>query len=249
MSLLGSGIVVMLLGGVFALCSIDDWKTRRRFRSTPIQSIADAPGEGVVRIHGKVCPSDEGLVRVPLAERDAVWYCLTVSEQVQSGKSKTWKEILRRSDDRAFLVDDGSGQCAIVQPHGGKFLVEREEIAWIGLGSDPSDEFELFLAENGIKSTGILGFRKTLRCELQCISPDDTVHVLGPSRRPGQGFNSFYRMSTSSQLVLSINEQTKDPLYFSTQTHAELTGIAWFFLISVMVFCFGLLLVIIEFTV
>jgi len=232
--------MLAFLGGILALCGFDDWKTRKRFRKTRTQTIIDAPGDGVVRIHGKVCPGEEGVVHVPLLEREAVWYCLTVSERVKSGKSSTWRERIRKTDERVFLVDDGSGPPAVVQPHAGKAVVDKQTIASCGFGNDPSLEFDTFLIENGMKSTGIIGFNKTLRCEVQYIAPDDMVHVLGPSRRAGQAFGGFYR-TNSSPLVLSIDEQTKEPLHFSNKTEAQLTGISWLFLVGMVVLLLGML--------
>jgi len=239
------GFFCALFGGIIAINNLAEWQLRRRFRTTQTQSIVDTPGNSIVKIHGKVCPSEKGLVRVPLLDKDVVLYRLTVSKLVPTRTTSNWAEIHGEAAEHPFLVDDGSGLCAVVRPEGGKWLVDKKTIASSGLYTEPSVEFRAYLDSLGIESRG-MDYSTPLRCEVQCIAPDDMVFVVGPSFRAAHGSSSVYR-ANAAPLVVAVDDKSREPLYFSNQSDATLTAVAWKFhcgwvgfIAGVLMFLFGL---------
>jgi len=241
-------VFLAAIGGIATVVGgLEEWKIATLFRKTPARPVAETAGDGLVRIRGKVRPGELGLLRVPLLNHQVVWYSLEVFEPQAGVSSRPARRILSMSDGLAFLVDDGSGQCALVRPHGAVFLVATQIVASCGSCDEISHELDTFLASKGIGARTKPGYNKAIQCRLQCVGPDDIVHVLGPSERPG--FGHFFGMSRSSQLVLSTDEKRKEPLYISNQSEAKLTGIPWLFLVGVLFLCAGVLILLVEFVV
>ena len=205
--------VLAIAGCVMMVMGADARKRADLFRTTPRKSVVDTPGDGLVRIYGKVTQGEEGLVRVPILGREVVWYSLTILRDCG-----LWCRIHTQSEGRAFLVDDGSGQCAMVEPSGASCLADSEIVASCVSGDAPSEAFRSLLTDLGISVTSVGALNKSLRCEVRMIAPNDTIDVLGPSRRLGQGPNDCYRVNPSSQLVISLNPAIETPLYLSKWT-------------------------------
>jgi len=218
---------VVMLPLVFTLLLIrvgfDARKNRKPFRRTKTQSIQDAAGDGLVMIHGTVCPSEEGLVDLPILGRPVVWYSLTLLERPNGFfGSNIEQQILKESGHRAFLLDDGSGECAIVEPGGAVAWLEKHTAATCGQDTYATREFESYLASRHLTSRDATGHGRILRCEVQYVEPGDVLHVVGTSRRLGQRNESPYRSAKSSQIVLSQNSQQNEPLGMTTRSAKEI---------------------------
>ena len=112
------GALVFLIGVIITLTNIKNWKRRQRIIATPTSPVAQAPGNGLVEIKGRVVASEQGIIQTPFSGRHAVWTRITVQELRSSGKNSYWHTLLTEADGRVFMVDDGSGQMARVMPVG-----------------------------------------------------------------------------------------------------------------------------------
>jgi hypothetical protein len=225
--LLVIGGILFVIGIIVTLTNLKNFKRRQRIIATPTSPIAQAPGNGLVEIKGRIQPSEQGLVQAPFSGRHAVWVRITVQELRSSGRNSYWHTILSEVDGRPFMVDDGSGQMARVMANGANVILDKHNIASSGTFNDAAHHLEGFLASRGLKSTSWLGFNKSMRYEEELLAPGDPLYALGPSRREaGPPTHDGYRMSPGSMLVM-FAAQAMGPegeLLLTNKSEAELTS-------------------------
>lgn len=197
-------LLVAVLGALSAAKSMKNVRRRRRILTTPTTPIANAPGGALVEVKGRIVPSEQGLLRSPFSNRDAVWFRVTVEELRRRRRTAAWHTLVSEIDTRVFEIDDGSGQRARVEPARAEVLLHAQSVATSGTFKDAPPELERFLATRGLASTSWLGFNKTMRFQEEVLAPGDSLYALGPARRdPGPPTPAgAYRSGASSQLVL-----------------------------------------------
>jgi len=246
------GLVFMIAGGAIMWPGIKAHRMGKRVRETPVRPIASSPGNAPAMIQGRVYPSEEGLLPMPILGGYVAWYTIRVLSKSEvginrrAGRNRAWQQIYEETYHRTFWVDDGSGQHALVQPRGAMVLVNKQTVARCYWGEAPSYAFQSFLAHRGLRSTNLLGLNKTLRCEAEYIAPGDVVRVLGPSRRASPGGHGAYRVGPASPLMVSLDEHSRDPFCITTKGNAALSNIGWetlfgalFFVVGVVALVFG----------
>lgn len=218
------GGILVLAGFATALANLKNWKRRQRILGMPTSPIAQATGNQLVEIRGRVVPSEQGVLQTPFSGRYAVWTRITVQELRSSGRNSYWHTVLSETEQRVFMVDDGSGQLARVFPLGAHVILEKSAVASSGTFNDAKPHLEAFLASRGLKSTSWLGLNKSMRYEEELIAPGDPLFALGPSRRePGPPVSDGYRMVPSSQLGMFTAAGPEGELILTNKTEAELT--------------------------
>ena len=219
------GFILLVVGVILTLSNLKNWKRRQRIIATPTTPVAQAPGNQLVEIKGRVVPSEQGIIQTPFSGRHAVWTRITVQELRSSGRNSYWHTLLTEADGRVFMVDDGSGQMARVMPAGANVVLEKQSIASSGTFNDAQPHLEAFLMSRGLKSTSWLGLNKSMRYEEELIAPGDPVYALGPSRRePGPPVNDGYRMVPGSQLVMFMGMGPEGELLLTNKTEEQLTS-------------------------
>lgn len=219
------GALVFIIGVIITLTNIKNWKRRQRIIATPTSPVAQAPGNGLVEIKGRVVASEQGIIQTPFSGRHAVWTRITVQELRSSGKNSYWHTLLTEADGRVFMVDDGSGQMARVMPVGANVMLDKQSVASSGTFNDAQPHLEAFLASRGLKSTSWLGLNKSMRYEEELIAPGHPVYALGPSRREaGPPVNDGYRMVPGSQLVMFAGPGPEGELILTNKTEEQLTS-------------------------
>ena len=233
--------IIFVVGVIVALTNLKNWKRRQRIIATPTSPIAQAPGNALVEIKGRIQPSEQGLVQTPFSGRQAVWCRVTVQELRRSGKSSYWHTLLTEVDGRVFAVDDGTG-LARVMAQGAEVILDKQSVGSSGTFNDAAPHLEAFLMSRGLKSTSWLGFNKSMRYEEELLSPGDVLYALGPSRRePGPPMNDGYRMVPSSQLVMFHAGPTGE-LLLTNKSEDQLTSkLATGFIVGLVLTGVGLL--------
>jgi hypothetical protein len=244
MTLLLIGVGLTVIGGLVALANRTNWRRRQRILTTPTCPVAHAPGNGLVEVKGRILPSEQGLVQTPFSGRHAVWCRVKVEERRSSGKNSYWHTLLTEADGRVFLVDDGSGQVARVEPTGATVMLDARNVASSGTFNDAAPHLEAFLASRGLKSTSWLGFNKSMRYSEEILSPGDPLFAIGPSRRdPGPPVSDGYRMVPSSQLVMVPGFGEQGELILTNKSEEQLVGsLGWGFVIGLVMAGVGVLL-------
>src|SRR4051794_30724536 len=215
-ALLVIGGVLFIIGVIVVLTNLKNWKRRQRIIQTPTSPIAQAPGNQLVEIKGRVVPSEQGIIQTPFSGRHAVWTRITVQELRSSGRNSYWYTLLTEMDGRPFMVDDGSGQYARVMPAGASVILDKVNVAASGTFNDAQPHLEAFLASRGLKSTSWLGLNKSMRYEEELLAPGDPVYALGPSRREAGPMGS--------QLVMFVAPGPENELILTNKTEQQLTS-------------------------
>lgn len=219
------GGILFIIGLIVTLMNLKNFQRRKRIIATPTSPIAQAPGNGLVEIKGRIVASEQGLLQTPFSGRLAVWCRITVQELRRSGKNSYWHTLLTEVDARPFLVDDGSGQLARVLPMGANVMLDKHNIASSGTFNDAPPHLEAFLASRGHKSTGFFGFNKSMRYEEEVLSPEEALYSLGPSRRDaGPPVHDGYRMVPGSQLVMFHGTGPQGELLLTNKSEEQLTS-------------------------
>lgn len=95
----------------------------RLILDTPTSRIASA-AQGYVELRGRGQPLDGTPLLSPLNGLPVIWYRLTTMRKSSDGK---WHHQDTIESDASFLLDDGSGRCA-VDPEGAEMLVRRRDV-------------------------------------------------------------------------------------------------------------------------
>jgi hypothetical protein len=219
------GALCGVVGAISTARGMRDLRRRTRIKQTPTSAIALAAGNSDVEIRGRIVASEEGLVTAPFSQRPAVWSRTLVEHYQQRGRSGSWVTLLDEVHARPFLVEDGSGQRARVQPAGANVVLDARTVASSGPFRDPPPHVESFLRAHNIESTMWLGFNKRLRYREEVLEPGHTLYALGPSRRdPGPPVPDGYRMAPSSVLVLFSLGQGDGELILTNKSEDELVS-------------------------
>jgi len=237
------GGTLFVIGVIVTLVNLKNWKRRQRIIATPTSPVAQAPGNGLVEIKGRIAPSEQGLLQTPFSGRHAVWCRITVQELRSSGRNTYWHTILTEVDGRVFMVDDGSGQMGRVLPQGANVILDSHNIASSGTFNDAAPHLDAFLQSRGLKSTSWLGFNKSMRYSEEVLGPGDNLYALGPSRRdPGPPVHDGYRMVPGSMLVMFHGMGPEGELLLTNKTEDQLTSrLATGFIVGLVMTGLGIL--------
>ncbi len=200
-----AGLFLFVLGRGTLVDKRSFWN---RVVDTPTTKIADAPGGTVIEVQGVVVPSEEGTVTSRWGRREAVWWQVEFSDTSDHIDTILHKEVVKR----AFCVDDGSGQRALVRADLAHWNV-TEQIWYPGqifiparppMDRDLEREMKTFLLEkDGEQNRG--GFDVTERV----IGPGDPILVLGPTERGPDGQLVFHNRDGISE-TLHVSNMTQE---------------------------------------
>lgn len=187
-------------------------QTLRALRSVPRVSVSDATEGSLVRIVGTLRAGPRTL-EAPLSGRLCACFRVEVDVRVSTGKSSSWRNIIREEDGADFVVEDPSGR-ALVKGGTVETAIVLDQHLKSGTFDDATPELEAYLARHGHKSTDFLGFNKAIRYREGVLEPGETVAVLGRARweddpEPGavQPSSGGYRESArKKRLVLEPGE-------------------------------------------
>ena len=94
----------------------------RLILDTPTSRIASA-AQGYTELFGHGQPLDGTPLLSPFNGLPVLWYRLVMEEK----DGDAWRRVSEDESDASFLLDDGSGQCA-VDPEGAELLITRKEV-------------------------------------------------------------------------------------------------------------------------
>lgn len=114
--LLGLGALIGLIGWIRSI------HHSRLILDTPTSRIASA-AQGYTELFGHGAPLDGAPLRSPVNGLPVLWYRVLVEER----KGDKWVKQSEDESDASFLLDDGTGTCA-VDPTAAEMLVHRKDV-------------------------------------------------------------------------------------------------------------------------
>jgi hypothetical protein len=190
---IGLGVATSIVAAIAAVAGRQELRKARLVERTPTTPGTSTQGGAVVEVKGRVTPAGQ-VVERRLAPRDAVWLHLRVEDH--DGSSS--RVLLDEVQAVAFLVDDGSGRMARVEPDRTQFAVTLETEPGWGSERDRGRVLEL-LAHRHVEDV----VPSRLVWKERGLFVGDPVYVLGPAEAAaGPPQSEGYRAGPSTQLVL-----------------------------------------------
>lgn len=119
----GSLVALSLLLGTGLFGAVRALRHARLIADTPTARIASA-AQGYTELQGRGQPLDGTPLLSPVNALPLLWYRLQTERRRSNGE---WQVTSTDTSDTSFLLDDGSGQCAI-DPDGAEMLVRRRDV-------------------------------------------------------------------------------------------------------------------------
>ena len=116
-----AGLTVLMATGLYGW--LRSLQHARLILDTPTSRIASA-AQGYTELRGRGRPLDGTPLLSPVNGLPVLWYRVTTQRRDGDGK---WQHVATNESDASFLLDDGSGVCA-VDPDGAEMLVRRREV-------------------------------------------------------------------------------------------------------------------------
>lgn len=176
-------IVLAVVAGVAIVAASLVWnekaRIRRELRNAYRVDIADLDEGRTGRVVGRV--GEGQTLQAPFTGRSCVFYEATVEELRSSGKSSSWRQVVREAVGVPFVIDDGTGR-AVIDPNGARVAVDLDMTTRSGTFDDATPVEEQFLTRHGLRSTGWV-FNKSLRYREGVIEVGETIAVMGQGVR------------------------------------------------------------------
>lgn len=215
-----SALLALMAGAVFISSNASNWRRRQRIVGTPTTPIAQAPGDGVVEIRGRVAATEQGTFAAPISGRQVV-YCRIRVEETE-GRTKTTR--VDHADSRDLFVEDGSGERARIVTRTASVILQKRSMTSSGTFEDPPQHLIDILQTHGIESETWLGQNKTLTFYEEALEPGDALFAIGPSHREaGPPAQEGYRTEPTRKLVMSGMGDGDLELLVSDKTEQDLT--------------------------
>ncbi len=167
-----------------------------RIWRTPTTWISALPPEGPVEVMGKV---GEKTILSPVTKTACAAYMLEVQQYKRSRNSAGGRTISKTRSKEPIDIDDETGDVQS-DPSGAELMVSGESF------DDTLDaEQKAALESLGIKTTGFLGFEKTLRVIEHLVLPQQEIYVIG-MLQPGLGKK---RIAGEGSIPLIISDRSE----------------------------------------
>jgi hypothetical protein len=175
-------IAAIVAGAAIVVASLlynEKARIRRQLRAAQRVDLGEL-GEGRTgRVVGRV--GDGETVQAPFTGRSCVFYEATVEEYRSSGKTGSWRQVVREARGVPFVLDDGTGR-AIVDPGGARVDVDLDMTTRSGTFDDATPIEEQFLTRHNLRSAGWV-FNRSLRYREGVIEVGETIAVMGQGVR------------------------------------------------------------------
>lgn len=176
-------VVLAIAAGIAIVAASMVWnekaRIRRELRGAPRVDIAELREGRTGRLVGRVGEGET--LQAPFTGRSCVFYEATVEEYRSSGKTGSWRQVVREARGVPFVLDDDTGR-AIIDPGGARVDVDIDMTTRSGAFDDATPVEEAFLERHGLRSTGWV-FNKSLRYREGVIEVGETIAVMGQGVR------------------------------------------------------------------
>ncbi|GAA0715790.1 hypothetical protein GCM10009430_10680 [Aquimarina litoralis] len=198
-------IVVIVISQIYSKKN----KMLRKLKEHAFKRIQLCKEGEYIKIKGEAFPIDEALLS-PLSQRKCVYYKIQIEEKRSNGKSSSWRTIIKEEKFQNFIIESNGDKAIVMaeipKSHKTTYLNQDAEFT-SGTWKDAPEFLEKYLHTHGRKSTGFLGFNKSLRYKEGIIEIGEKITVLGIGNWKESDHN-FDRYSSKS-LYISGNQEEK----------------------------------------
>lgn len=189
--------------GVYAYYNSRKTAVKRALKKLPERRMGQFANGEAARTSGKVECLGECFY-APLTGRKCAYYQVVVQQHQSSGKHGRWVDIINEERVGDIILRDGSDYLRVDKSRLKLFSAQDADFS-SGTWNDATPELEAFLAARGMKSTGLLGFNKSLRYKEAVLEEGEWVTAGGKgtwSSVPVEGVN----LPTGRYLLLTALE-------------------------------------------
>jgi len=205
-------IVLAVVGTIIFLSLYFSKKAviKRKLKKAIDKKISDFISGDIAKVVGKVEYVGEPLI-APLSGRRCAYYYVLVEQQVSSGKSSHWENVIEEEVAGAFVIRDGR-HCAHIDSRNVKSVLVEDRQYSSGYGNDATAELEKYLNAHGQKSEGTFGWNKNMRYKEGVLEEGELIAVMGR----GEWKNAEQQqLPDTYDRVLAITSTDKEPVYLS----------------------------------
>lgn len=192
----------LILRAVLRLFSRDA-VIKRKLRRAKRIPIKDFPDGGVAKIVGRLDYVGRPF-NAPLTGRRCAQYLVEVEEKDGSGE---WERLTEEEAGQDFFLDDGTGE-ALIKLQDARIAVTKDRDYSSGTFKDATPRQERFLFSKGEKSTGFLGFNRSLRYKEGVLRRREDVAVYGVGRwkKDDEGGPERLVLAGTSRVPLCVSD-------------------------------------------
>lgn len=205
-----SVISIIVIVIIFVFYNSDRNKVKRILKKHNPKKILLCKDNEYVKIIGNALPIDQPLVS-PIGKTPCLYYQVQVQRQKSDGEGTPyWKTILKDEKYQDFIIQTDQAKAIVnIERKDSKKIVHliQEVKKRSGTFNNASEDAKAYLKSHGKKSTGLLGFNKTLRYVEGTIEINEKIAVLGIARWEETDHN--FDQYSSKTLHLSSDKLNK----------------------------------------
>ena len=163
----------------------------------------------IAKVAGKVEYQGNQLI-APLSGRPCCFYQVKVERLESSGKSSSWRTIIKEEESMDFFIRDGRNRAYVERGELKAYLVQDWNTE-SGFRHDANSNMETILSRHGYSSENFLGMNHSIRYHEGVLEMGETIAAVGRGewkRGTDVGLNTPER-------VLVISATDKESVYLS----------------------------------
>lgn len=207
----------------------------RRIEKTTETPIAAARAGELVAIVGQAMPDEDRLIDAPGCEQQVLYYSISIEERDTAHVSSRFvRNLAYESKGVQFLIDDGSGRVARIDPGSAdvNLRIEEDNILHRPNVAELAPDVRALL-ETGRRV--VTGATHGLKVTLQTIAPGDRIYALGVGEVEKRSDPTMqYRGGSSVVLALKgwgdqkpVVANTKEDALYLQDLYASAFGVPW----------------------
>lgn len=204
--------IILVIGGIIFISLYFSKKAviKRKLKKAVGKKISDFISGDIAKVVGTVEYVGETLIS-PLSGRRCAYYYVLVEQQVSSGKSSHWENVIEEEVAGTFVIRDGR-HCAHINSKNVKSVLVEDRQYSSGYGNDATAELERYLNAHGQKSEGTFGWNKNMRYKEGVLEEGELIAAMGRGEwktAEQENLPDIY------DRVLSITSTETEPVYLS----------------------------------
>ncbi|HTF03895.1 MAG TPA: hypothetical protein VK826_07715 [Bacteroidia bacterium] len=174
------GAILLFVGLLYQSLFSNAARVKRALKNVQPKKIGDFKSGEVGKIKGQIVFAGRTII-APLSGRECVYYHIEVEERNSGGKNSRWLPVIDEKKKADVVLFDGENYAVVVDRKAQTYIFPDASFT-SGSFDDALPEMEKYLETHKKKSTGILGFNKTMRYTEGILEEDEWCAVAGQGR-------------------------------------------------------------------